>query len=207
MEPLAILHADPLDLLFENRNKSYGSYTLRKFYPQWLLISLGITSSLVVASQTTTKPLPTVEDLRLNAIGLRTTPGTPGNGEPSIQSNTSTGLGIGDSVESKPAILERAEVMPEFPGGIEALKRFLLKNLHMPETDLQAGTEIQVVARFVVAADGSVGDIEIVQPAEAVFNAEVKRVIEKMPDWKPGSQNQRNVAVYFNLPVHFVTAE
>lgn len=48
MEPLAILQADPLDLLFENRNKSYGAYPLRKYYPQRLMISMGIITSLVI---------------------------------------------------------------------------------------------------------------------------------------------------------------
>ena len=48
MEPLAILQADPLDLLFENRNKTYGAYPLRKYYPQRLMMSMGIIMSLVV---------------------------------------------------------------------------------------------------------------------------------------------------------------
>ena len=48
MEPLAILQADPLDLLFENRNKKYGAYPLRKYYPQRLIISMGIIISLVI---------------------------------------------------------------------------------------------------------------------------------------------------------------
>jgi protein TonB len=47
MEPNAILYADPLDLLFENRNKSYGAYPLRKFYAQRLFISMGITLFMV----------------------------------------------------------------------------------------------------------------------------------------------------------------
>jgi len=50
MEPLDILRAEPLDLLFEYRNKSYGAYTLRKYYPRRLLFSLGIVLSLVVGA-------------------------------------------------------------------------------------------------------------------------------------------------------------
>src|ERR1700733_14145283 len=48
MEPLDILQADPLDLLFENRNKLYGAYPLRKYYTQRLMISMGVVMSLVV---------------------------------------------------------------------------------------------------------------------------------------------------------------
>lgn len=42
-----ILHADLLDILFENRNKSYGAYFLRKRYPRHLGIALGISYSLI----------------------------------------------------------------------------------------------------------------------------------------------------------------
>lgn len=41
-----IRHAQLLDLLFENRNKAYGAYTLRKYYPQRLVIALCSSLSL-----------------------------------------------------------------------------------------------------------------------------------------------------------------
>lgn len=268
MEPLAILQADPLDLLFENRNKKYGAYPLRKYYPQRLMISMGIIMSLVVlisftylypvsassimqknppvpdiliqdvnlkqeikplipparpvapktpailpytkpvivADRDVQEPMPTIEKIETSAIGLKTIAGPPDNGEPPVNGNTmgATGAHNTESVENKNEVLDIAEIMPEFPGGTEALKRFLIRNLRMPENNLEEGAQVKVIARFVVGADGRVRDIEITLPADAEFNAEVKRVIAKMPDWKPGSQNHRNVAVYFNLPVNFV---
>lgn len=42
MNSNAILSSDVLDILFDNRNKSYGAYTLRKFYPSRLKTSLFI---------------------------------------------------------------------------------------------------------------------------------------------------------------------
>jgi protein TonB len=42
-----ILKADMLDILFDNRNKQYGAYTLRKYYNNRLVISLAIALSLV----------------------------------------------------------------------------------------------------------------------------------------------------------------
>jgi protein TonB len=267
MEPLAILQADPLDLLFENRNKSYGAYPLRKYYPQRLVISMGIILSLVflisftylypdsssslmqkhpmvpdimiqevnlkqeikplipsarpsvpkppatitfskpviVADRNVREPMPAIEKIETNAIGLKTTAGSPDNGEPPAIGNTigATTTKNADSVENKNEVLKIAEIMPEFPGGTEALKRFLIRNLRMPENNLEEGAQVKVVARFVVGADGRVRDIEITLPGDTEFNMEVKRVIAKMPDWKPGSQNHRNVAVYFNLPVNF----
>lgn len=265
-----MLHADPLDILFDNRNKSYGAYPLRKYYAQRLYISLGVTISVVIMgsflslyfhSNSITKqfnplpdtyldpvdltppqkpispaikptisrppsatitettpviirdnipipPIATIEDLKNADIGVKTLAGGPENG--GIKNNGSsygTDVQITAPVETKHEVLEIADVMPEFPGGIEALKRYLVRNLRMPESSMEPGTAVHVIARFVVGEDGKVRDIEIIKEADAVFNVEVKRVISKMPDWRPGSQNHRNVAVYFNLPVNFVSAE
>ena len=149
-----------------------------------------------------------IEDLANHPIGLATTSGDPAGEQGSVEGNSGGPAGKEvDSANAVPQILERAEFMPEFPGGQEALKRFLQKNLRMPENNLDYGTEVKVVARFVVGSDGKVRDIEITQAADQVFNQEVRRVILKMPDWKPGMQHNRKVAVYFNLPVNFVAEE
>jgi protein TonB len=271
MEPNDMLRSNPLDILFENRNNSYGAYPLRKFYAQRLYISMGVTISVVVLSsflylnfrdlpvytrvidipdphigtvvfppkvnltipppvkpsaprppvstitntlllivpdKKVTQTIAAIDELKGAAIGIKTLAGGTDNG-PSDHRNAQPGTATSANapVESKPEVLRIAEVMPEFPGGIEALKRFLLKNLRMPETNLDAGSTVKVIAQFVVDADGKVRDIEIIQAAEAVYNIEVKRVILKMPDWKPGSQNHRNVAVYFNLPINFVVGD
>src|SRR5439155_11103135 len=42
-----ILQADLLDILFENRNKAYGAYALRKNYNHRLHWAMGISLSLV----------------------------------------------------------------------------------------------------------------------------------------------------------------
>jgi protein TonB len=272
MEPHAILSSDPLDLLFENRNKKYGAYTLRKYYPRRLLISLAAifslvvfssifywyshpeagniatrvfyddvylkyvnlekrvekpalpvvrttipkraatviyTTPLIVAEQKIPEPMATVDKIQDQAIGVKNLAGDPDIGE--IQTNRNGEAGIiaqkKDGEEKKETVLDIAEFMPAFPGGIEGLKRFLLKNLRMPENSMEAGEQVRVIARFVVGADGRVKDIEIIQAADPVFNQEVKRVISRMPEWIPGSQNHRNVAVYFNLPVNFVKSD
>ena len=45
-----ILQADLLDILFENRNKSYGAYTLRRDYNYHLLLALLISLSIVIVA-------------------------------------------------------------------------------------------------------------------------------------------------------------
>lgn len=43
-----ILQASLLDLIFENRNKNYGAYTLRKYYPQRLLKAFLLMTAFVM---------------------------------------------------------------------------------------------------------------------------------------------------------------
>jgi periplasmic protein TonB len=152
--------------------------------------------------------LATMEDLDYHAIGLQTTPGELGGDQlPGEGNGSGITANAADSVENNPEVFEHPERMPEFPGGFEALKRFLQSNLRMPENNLETGTQVKVIARFVVGSDGRVRDVEITQTADEVFNREVRRVILKMPEWKPGMQHNRNVAVYFSLPVNFVAED
>jgi protein TonB len=73
-----ILHADLLDILFENRNKAYGAYALRKYYNhrlQWALgISLSLASLLVMINFSGTKnsfnPFDKDKGLKLSTVQL-----------------------------------------------------------------------------------------------------------------------------------------
>ncbi len=48
MEANKILSADVLDLIFEDRNKEYGAYNLRKTYNKRITRALIITASVAV---------------------------------------------------------------------------------------------------------------------------------------------------------------
>ncbi|MBA2746852.1 MAG: energy transducer TonB, partial [Flavisolibacter sp.] len=52
-----------------------------------------------------------------------------------------------------------------------------------------------------------VNTFSILQSGGKAFDAEVIRVLKKMPKWKPAIQNGRPVAVSFSQPVTFVGVE
>jgi periplasmic protein TonB len=95
---------------------------------------------------------------------------------------------------------------PEFPGGPEALKRFLSNNLSTP-SDLEDGEVKTVHIRFKVDKDGSVKNFEIITSGGNAFDNEVVRVCKKMPRWIPALQNGVNVPVSYVLPVTFIGVE
>ncbi len=110
--------------------------------------------------------------------------------------------GMGEEDENVP--IYGAEVMPEFPGGINALQRFLRKQLNYPHLAQEHDIQGTVYVRFVVTKTGKVENIEIYRGVHTALDAEAIRVVENMPSWKPGSQRGKPVAVYFVLPIKFV---
>ncbi|MGV8962098.1 MAG: TonB family protein [Candidatus Saccharimonadaceae bacterium] len=95
------------------------------------------------------------------------------------------------------------EKQPEFPGGIEALMKFLGDNVKYPVDAQKKGTQGRVITNFVINKDGSISNIKIVRSVDPLLDAEASRVIAMMPNWKPGTQKGKAVNVRFTLPVIF----
>lgn len=93
--------------------------------------------------------------------------------------------------------------MPEYPGGINALKTFLATNIKFPETAARVGIEGTVYVYFVVEKDGSVSNIKTLRGINDDCNEEAERVIGLLPKWKPGNQQGKTVRVSYTIPVSF----
>lgn len=95
------------------------------------------------------------------------------------------------------------EKMPEFPGGTDALFKFLRDNIKYPVKAQELGIQGRVIAQFVINTDGSIDKVEILRSANPALDAEAIRVIQAMPNWMPGMQRGKNVRVKYTLPVNF----
>ena len=95
------------------------------------------------------------------------------------------------------------EQMPEFPGGKEALMKFISENVKYPKEAEEKGLQGRVVVRYVIEKDGSISEVEIAKSVNEYLDAEAIRVVNAMPKWKPGKQNGKPVRVKFTLPVTF----
>lgn len=95
------------------------------------------------------------------------------------------------------------EQQPEFPGGEVALMKFIKDNLKYPAFAAENGIQGRVTLSFVVEKDGSVTDIQEMRSPSEDLTKEAKRVVSKMPKWKPGKQRGKPVRVKYVLPVTF----
>ena len=94
------------------------------------------------------------------------------------------------------------ETQASFPGGKEALHRYLEENMRWP--DVEACVQGRVIVSFTVKKDGSLSDIKIERSLHPAFDKEALRVVKNMPKWIPGTQNGEFVEQKFFYPLNFI---
>ncbi|QEH40717.1 energy transducer TonB [Chitinophaga sp. XS-30] len=278
MDSAKILKTDFLDILFEDRNKNYGAYELRKHYDKRVRNSILITASialLIVGSyliymnikandvETVKKPIvedikledvklpddpktppppppppappppvkpsvqftppvikkdeevkaeeepPKIEEIKEKAVSTKTVEGDPNGIDPGLISD-SKGTGVVEAPPPPPKeeIFTFVEQPPTFPGGDAALAKYLSNNIRYPHLATENGISGTVFVSFVVDSEGQIKDVKTVGAKKGGgLEDEAMRVVKKMPKWKPGKQNGRQVSVQFNLPIRFTLQE
>jgi periplasmic protein TonB len=95
------------------------------------------------------------------------------------------------------------EQQPEFPGGIDAMNKYIHDKLRYPVEATENNISGRVILQFVVEKNGQVTDINVVRDPGGGCGAEAIRVVKSMPSWKAGKQNGQAVRVKFFLPINF----
>ncbi len=255
-----------VDIVFENRNKSYGAYLIRNMYVRHVITALLITIvvvGFVLAFPTIAKYLKSQEDS--GEVALKQIKYTDLAPPPPIDKNTppppkldipppvktiikflppkvtdkeiveeekmptveeikenDTGAdnieGTGEIVFDEPVeevvkesnddntIFTVVEQQAEFPGGFEAMAKFLAKNMKYPAQARRMGIEGSVYVSFVIDRDGNISDPQVIKGISAECDKEAVRVVKLMPPWNPGKQNGKAVRCRFVLPIKFKLA-
>ena len=106
--------------------------------------------------------------------------------------------------EEEEVVFVVVESMPEFPGGQQALFKYLSENVKYPVIAQENGIQGRVICQFVVNKDGSIVDVEVVRSGgDPSLDKEAIRVIKSRPKWKPGKQRGKAVRVKYTVPVNF----
>lgn len=95
------------------------------------------------------------------------------------------------------------EKAPEFPGGEEALYKYLEENIHYPEQAKKDGISGTVVIKFWIEKDGSITHAWIISDIGGGCGDEALRAVKKMPKWKPAQQSGKSIRIELTLPIGF----
>ena len=108
-----------------------------------------------------------------------------------------------EPVEQDNKVYNSVEQMPEFPGGVVEMMKFLQMNIKYPPMAAVNKIEGRVVVQFIIDATGQVGDVKVVRSVDEELDAEAVRVVKSMPKFEPGRQDGKAVAVWYTLPISF----
>ena len=100
-------------------------------------------------------------------------------------------------------VYESVEQMPEFPGGQAEMMKYLAQNIHYPANAAKNNVEGRVVLQFVIEKDGRIGEVKIARSVDPELDAEALRVVKSMPNFIPGRQDGKPVAVWYTIPISF----
>lgn len=107
------------------------------------------------------------------------------------------------TTESHEPVLEFPEKEAVFPGGSEAMVRFIIDNVQYPNEAIENNEQGKVFVSFLVETDGSLTNIRIERGASASLDAEAIRLVTSMPKWTPGELNGKKVRCRCRLPINF----
>ncbi len=116
--------------------------------------------------------------------------------------------------ESNETIIEHLEsdtsksfTYPEFPGGDIGLFTYLSKKTKYPNELKDSGIKGIVYVSFLITETGEIpiDSIQIKQSLHPLLDEEAIRLISKMPNWKPATDQKGNsIKIRYNFPIRFL---
>jgi len=245
------------DLVFENRNKEYGAYVLRKvyydnvhkallyvmvfvagvmmltlFFPGEPLIKVPEAAKKIITFNilpTIEAPRPAAPSAQVRRAVTRATPtvttavvpdevvppvtdavsGTADGAVDGVAPIEGTGPASAEPVVATPVEVapkgpvDIAEVMPQYKGGLQAMARYVQRNLKYPAVARRMGIEGVVFVSFVIDTNGRVIDAKAIKGISKECDEEAVRMVSTMSDWLAGRQGGVPVMVRMVLPIRF----
>ena len=101
-------------------------------------------------------------------------------------------------------LLSMAADKPQYPGGDEALNKYITTNLKYPQVAKDNGIEGIVGVQFLVKEDGSIGSIKIIRMVDPDLEQEAVRLVKNMPAWIPADKDGSPVEAPAQVNVPFI---
>jgi len=98
-------------------------------------------------------------------------------------------------------VFDIAEVNPSYIGGVEAMMKFLSKNINYPIYGRENNIEGKVIVQFIVDEQGNISNPKILRGMGGEFDENAIAAVKKMPKWNPGLQHGKPVKVKFTIPI------
>ena len=95
--------------------------------------------------------------------------------------------------------------IPKFPGGTQALVKFIYDNLRYPKELLSDSIEGRSIIQILVDEQGNIASTKILRSSHPLLDAEALRIVRIMPCWEPARDLRHGEPIkgYFTFPIQF----
>jgi len=90
-----------------------------------------------------------------------------------------------------------------FPGGVNNFKKYIYDSIKFPLSAREKNMRGHVMVEFEILEDGNVGEVEIIESDNPIFNDEAIRIIKNSPPWNPGRIDGKNAGMRYRIPILF----
>ncbi len=112
-------------------------------------------------------------------------------------------LNMGIYAQQNAKAYDIVDVMPQFPGGMNAMMKFVSDNVKYPKEAEKKKLEGKSAIHFIVEKDGSISNVSVKKSSHPILDQEAMRVVKSMPKWIPGKLKGKAVRVKFIIPIAF----
>lgn len=98
---------------------------------------------------------------------------------------------------------EVVEEMPQFPGGVGTLMKWLDEHIVYTPASIKQKVEGDMEITFLVDKTGHVRDPKVTKSLNASLDRITLAAIKQMPKWGPAKSNGKVTVVQITLPIHF----
>lgn len=121
----------------------------------------------------------------------------------SFMSRSAFAQSLPEKSPSRDDVFIMVDKMPEFPGGKDAMQKFISKEIIYPEEAIAEHIDGRVLLLVIIDKTGKIRDIISKGSPDKILEREAIRVVKLMPNWSPGIQNDSAVDVQVSTPVMF----
>jgi len=108
----------------------------------------------------------------------------------------------GEEEDPRDAVVIK-DAPPSFPGGDEALERYVKSNVRYPVEAWRARIRGVVYTAFTVEADGRITEVRVLRGIGGGCDEEAVRLVSRMPPWTPALRDGQPVRAPGSVPVPF----
>ena len=112
-------------------------------------------------------------------------------------------VGYKEKGDKDEEVFQIVEDMPKFVGEDGSVMKFLAKRIRYPFEAMKKNITGKVFVTFIINKDGEPVDFKIARSVDPLLDREAIRVLQLMPNWKPGTQRGKPVSVEYTVPINF----